>query len=266
MMRSLWAAKRYGAFVWAGAFSVLAGCTHLGEAERQALQQASQQYARNETSTAIARLDRLIHDFGDAVEIAEAYYVRGLCRTKRGETAAAQADFSRAIAKSRRDDLTALCQASLAAIAYRQGSWSEAADRYGKAVEDLPVAPPTDEVLYYAGVAMQRAGRWDQAAEQFARIVKEFRQRPIAADARRLAAWRDYAIQLGAFRDAKKAAQLQRSWGGKRLDALRVESRPRGSYAMWLVLSGRYNTYAQASARLGRAQAVESGAFIVPRP
>jgi len=264
------AGARHGALVWAGLFSALVGCTHLGPAERQVLIQASELYGRNETCAAISRLDRLIGGFGDAVEIAEAYYLRGLCRARRGELGPAGADFEEAIDKnkSKRDDLAARCWASLGALAYRRGNWDEAAVRYEKAVRHLPDQPPTDEVLYYAGVAMQRAGWWEEAAEQFGRILNKHRHRPIAAEARRLAAWQhDYfAVQLGAFQDAKQAEQAERSFRATSLDAVRLENHPRGGYAMWVVLAGRYPTYADASVGLRRARAVQSDAFIIPRP
>ena len=62
------------------ALGALAGCTHLGPAEKESLIQANQLYSRGELSAACARLDRLIADYDGAVEIAEAYYLRGLCR------------------------------------------------------------------------------------------------------------------------------------------------------------------------------------------
>ncbi len=258
----------YRALVLAGAFSVLAGCAHLGPAERESLMRASDLYSRNETSSAIARLDRLINDFGQAVEISEAYYLRGLCRTRKGELQAASEDFERAVRKSKRDDLTARCKASLAAIAYRCGDWARAAKLYGEAVPDLPDQPPTDVILYYTGVAMRRAGKWEEAALQFARICRRFRHRSIVADVRRLAGWRHkhYAIQLGAFKDEANAEKALQSFRAKRLDHLTSENLPRNGYALWVVMAGRYPTYGEAEAALAQVRLVEPKAYIIPQP
>ncbi|MBI4578487.1 MAG: SPOR domain-containing protein, partial [Planctomycetes bacterium] len=227
------------------------GCATLPPNERQALIEASRQYARGDVSSAQRTAERIIRDYGQAAEIAEVYYLRGLCRFSNGQDRTAGDDFERAISRSKRSDLTAQCTASLAAIAYRRGDFKRAADLYRESVGQLRDVPPTDVILYCAGVAMRRAGDWHNANFQFARILNRFRDRPIAADARRAAAWRHpyFAIQLGAYRDRDNAAKLVQSMRQQGFDASQ-EYLPRNGESLWIVTTGHYSTHDEARAAL----------------
>jgi outer membrane protein assembly factor BamD (BamD/ComL family) len=249
----------------AGLFILCAGCTALGPGERESLTQASAQYSRGDVSGAVVRLDRLIRDFEKAPEIAEAYYVRGLCRMKMGQVGPAMADFREVIDRSGREGLVAMARTSLASIAYQGGEWGNAADLYEQSVNHLPDKPPTDQILYNAGVAMQRAGRWKQASFQFARILHKFPDRPIASEASKMAAWRHeyFAIQLGVYANADSAAAAVIAFRNKRLDAVQ-ENLPRGGGAMWVVMSGRYAIYSDALAAMPRTKQICSSAFVIP--
>lgn len=244
---------------------VLVGCTTLPPLERQQLIEASRQCSAGNPSGPVADLDRIIRDYGQAAEIAEAHYIRGLCRFGARQVDAAADDFRQAIVKSRRSDLTARCRASLAAIAVERGEWERAADLYGQAVGDLPDAPPIDAVLVQAGIAMQRAGKWRDAETQFARVLNRFRNRPSAEQARRLAMWRQpyFSIQYGAYRDlgnADKAVQELRQQG---LDPAKVYL-PRDGQPMWIITAGQYRTYDEALSALARARKQQPQANIVP--
>jgi len=258
---------RRGALPWAGAvlWALAAGCVSLPPHEQAALRQASEQYARGDLATAASSLDRLIETYDRTAEIAEAYYVRGLCRFSQRQYAAAATDFEQAVAKSRRDDLTARAKASLAAIAFQAADWDRAARLYRESVPDLPDAPPTDEILYSAGVALQRVGDWPTADLQFSRILQKFRDRPMAREARRMALWRHpyYAIQLGAYRDADNADKAVKAFRQRGLD-VEQENLPRDGQALWVIMTGRYRTYADARAALPRVQQVQRDATIIP--
>jgi hypothetical protein len=243
----------------------LAGCATLPPAERQTLIDASRNYTQGNRAAAVTALDRIIRDYDKAAEIGEAYYIRGLCRVQAGQDGAAVEDFERAIARSSRSDLVAQCRASLAAIAFKQGDFNGAAHLYEKAVDDLRDVPPTDQILYTAGIAMQRAGHWEKANFQFARILNRFRTRPIAADARRMVAWRHpyYAVQLGAFRDTDRAAKLLQDLRKQGFDAVQ-EYVARGNDSMWVVMTGRYQNYSDARASLAQIRQRQPQAIIVP--
>lgn len=244
---------------------LLAGCTEFGPAEREMLVQANQQYARGDVSGATGRLNRLIKDYGQAGEIGEAYYLRGLCRVRAGQPEAARKDFEEAVSRSSRNDLAARAQASLGTMAYERGRWSDAAEHFAKALPGLPNQPPKDEVLFSAALANQRAGNWKKATTYLAELLRNFHDRPIATEARRLAAWRHdyYAIQLAAFQGSDNAQDAVKSWRRKGLDP-DLENVPRGGAAIWIIKVGRYRTYAEATSALPGIRKLEPKAIIVP--
>jgi tetratricopeptide (TPR) repeat protein len=241
------------------------GCSSLPPQEREALIRASDQYQKGDSAGAVQQLDRLIRDYENAPEIAEAHYLRGLCRIKEGQITAAADDFQAAIVRSNRPDLVSLCKASLAGIAYRQSEWGRAADLYAEAAPALSDEPPTDQILYSAGIAMQRAGKWREAEYQFGRILRRFPNSSVAANARALAGWpHDYfTIQLGVFANAEHAAKVAQSYRARGLQAVQ-ENLPRNGQVLWFISVGRYSTYADAQAGLAEIRRVEPAAFVLP--
>jgi outer membrane protein assembly factor BamD (BamD/ComL family) len=244
---------------------LIAGCAHLGPAEKQALMEANQLYGRGDLSGACVRLDRLVAEHDGAMEIGEVYYLRGLCRAKARQYGPAAKDFRAAVDKSRRDDLTLMAEVSLASLAYQRNDWDQAVDYYERVLPQLAPKPPKDEILYMAGLAMQRVGKWREATLCFSEILNRFRDRPIASEARRKAVWPHpyFAIQLGAFRDSANAAKAVREWRNKNLDATQ-ESLPAQGQALWVVMAGRYRTYGEALDALQQMRKLQSGAFIIP--
>ena len=241
------------------------GCASLSDAEKESLRVASAEYERGEISSAMARLDKLIADHPSTKEIAEAYYVRGLCHARAGQYGTAQRDLLTALKNSNRDDLTAHTRASLGAVAYRQGDWGRAAEYYEAALPDLPDDPPKDQTLYYAGVALERIGQWKRARARFAEILHRFGTRPIAASARRKAAWKHqfFAIQLGAYSSTQNADRAIATLKADGYDVWQ-EFSSRDGGAVWLVLTGRYSTYAEAVRALKHIRTTQSDALIVP--
>ena len=241
------------------------GCASLPPAERQLLIDASRQYTQGDITTATANLDRIIREYSNASETAEAYYLRGLCRFISKQLQAAGEDFDRGISTSTRSDLTARCRASLAAIAYQSQDWPRAARLYQQSVGELPDVPPMDAVLYAAGVSMQRAGEWQEAKLQFARLLNRFRNSPLAADARRMATWRHpyYSIQLGVYRDAENAGKAVQEFRLQGFDPVQ-EYLSRNGEDVWVVMSGRYRTYADATAALAAVRQRGYDAVIIP--
>ncbi len=243
----------------------IAGCPTLPPAERESLQRASQEYESGRYAEALTRLDKLIRDYDQAAEIDEAYYLRGLCRVRLGKTAEAKRDFQRAAQGRGREELRAKAKVSLATLAYQQRDWAEAAQFYAEAIEDLPNEPPTGEILYSAGLSLQRAGRWPEARRAFSRIVHHFGSSQVAEQARRKATWTHeyFSIQLGAHAYVEKALQSVSAFKQRGLNATQ-ENHPRQGKAMWIVMTGRYRTYAEAEAALRRVKSFQSDAFIIP--
>ena len=242
-----------------------AGCTSLPESQRQSLRRASSHYLQGNTTSAIAQLDGIIASYPNAAEIGEAYYIRGLCRAQTGQAASAKSDFQQAIRAGGHKDLTARATASLAAIAYSQKDWSTAVRLYDQALPDLPDSPPKDKMLYYAGLAMRRDGRWNKAQQQFSLIVHKFSNRPIAAAARRQAAWKHqfFSIQLGAFSNTPRAGRQVETFRAQGLDAFQ-EHQLRNGIGLWVVMAGRYPTYEEASKALNRVRRIQADAYLIP--
>ena len=113
---------------------------------------------------------------------------------------------------------------------------------------------------------MQRAGDWRKARRQFARIQYRFPSSTIAGNARRMSAWQhDYhAIQLGAYSDPENAQKQVALYSQAGLPSVRTESRPRQGRAIWIVMTGRYETYNEALSALGHVRAKQSDAHIIP--
>ncbi len=263
ILRGAYGPGRWIALLWLIVPAI--GCAELGPAEKRMLREADELYRSSDISGAKARCDRLIQNFPDAAEIAEAHYIRGLCHAQTREINAAARDFEAAARKSRREDLTALSRASLGSLAYHAGEWDRAHRNFSEALPALPATPPKDELLFTAGLAAQRAGQWDDATRWFREVMHHFGDRPVAADARRMAQWRHpyFAVQLGVFRDSTNAADLVRRLRDQRIDAVQ-ENMPRGGEAVWVVMAGRYRTYAEARRGLESIRQVQSGAFIIP--
>jgi len=241
------------------------GCSNFGQQQRAILIQASQLYSHGQITSASSQLDRLIADYRNAAEISEAYYLRGLCRAKVKQIQPAIEDFQKAVEKTNRPDIKARSLVSLGTLTYERGDWVQAAKWYEDALPRLADRPPKEEILFCCAVSLQRIGRWRESDKRFAKLLHKFRDRPIAAEARRLAAWRHpyYAIQIGAFRDSDNAAKVVYDWRERRLDAVQ-ENLHRGGEALWVVMTGRYRTYAEAQAALARIREQVPGAYIIP--
>jgi tetratricopeptide (TPR) repeat protein len=244
----------------------LCGCTQLSPAERQSLLSAKELYDRNQCAEAAAKLDPVIRDHGKAAEIGEAYYLRGLCRNRVGNRKGAAADFEQAIASSKNDGVIVRSKISLAAVTYQMGQWSRSADLYTEVIPKLEDKPPSDQIIYYAGVALRRAGRWREATQYFARILHRFPNSPIAGDARRMAGWQHeyFAIQLGAFQDTEHAEKAVQAYRTKNLDFVQMENHPWEGRVIWVVMAGRYRDYEDAVAAMGRVRAIAPDAHVIP--
>lgn len=255
-----------GAFLTTALLGFVSGCMPFGPGERQRLLQARELYDRGQWSESIARLDPLIRDFAQAPEIGEAYYLRGLCRNKMGKLAAAASDFEQAIASSRDDNVVIRSKISLAAVTFQLGQWAKAADLYVEVVPRLEDKPPADQIIYYAGVALRRAGRWREATQYFARILHRFPNSSIAPDARRMAGWQHeyFAIQLGAYQDADRAERAVQAYRTRNLDFVQMENHPWNNRVLWVVMAGRYRSYEDALAALGRIRSIAPDAHIIP--
>ena len=244
---------------------MLPGCASLPPPQRTSLAQACELYSTGDSAVAGRQLDAIIQQYPNADEIAEAHYVRGLCRMKSEQLADAAADFQAAVEKSRREELTARSEASLAAVAYRQGEWGKAAELYETALQNLPPDASPDEVAFSAGVALQRAGRWKDAALQFGRVIRTFPNSSVAAQAHRLVSWPHeyFTIQLAVYANSDQASAAVESYKTKGVDAY-VESMSHEQRIVWVVMTGKHPTYDEAQTGSKRVQQIEPKAVTLP--
>jgi tetratricopeptide (TPR) repeat protein len=248
-----------------GLLLICLGCTQFPEQARRSIVEGTRAYEGRQYAAAAAALDAVIRDHPAARESAEAYYVRALCRIRQGRPADARSDLDRCLDLSIRPDLTARAWATRGAVEYDAGAWDRAAEMFEKALRDLPEQPPTDQVRYRCGTALQRLGRWDDARAMYAALLHHYPDSPHASEARRRFSWNRayFAIQCGAFANESQADALL----GKIRSVLpdtRRESEARMNRPMFLVYAGRYPTYVEAERGLPQVRKHVPGAFIVP--
>ncbi len=243
----------------------IAGCIGLPPDAREQLLDATREYDQGHHRSAERKLSTLILAHGDKSEIAEAYYVRGLCNLRLRCRDAARNDFSRALEGSTRGDLKARAHACLGSLACDDEDYLGAIGHYEVAVEGLPNEPPLDEIFYRLGVALQRVGRWRDAREVLPKVWWSFPGSSVEAAARRRFNWpfEYFVIQCGAFERVGGAENLIR-----RLSQHGLKARRRCDFrqdnVVYVVQVGQYRDYASARGDLQRVRDVTADAFIMP--
>jgi len=224
-----------------------AGCQQLSPEARQQLADGARGYQMSRYSSAKATLSRFIEQYGDAPEVGEAYYLRGLCNLKLRQRSEAQRDFEAAIAKTSRMDVRSRAQASLAVMAYDDGHWARAVRYYQEALPWLEDLQDYDDQLLRYGISLQRTGKWTESARAFAQILQEKPNGSASKTARYMLGWtRSYfTVQCHALSKAQAANNEV-----VRLRALGLQADQqldtRNGRALYLVHVGKYATYDEA--------------------
>ena len=246
-------------------FTCLCGCATLPASAVQRIREADRAYQTRRYGVAEKLLDPVIGSHGDKPDVAEALYLRGLCRLRTDRPAEARADLDRALYLARRNDLIDRLHTQLGNIEFDNERYNRAAVYYEHAYDDLPNRPPKDRVGYQYGVALQRLGRFADARSVLNGVAGDFPGSDYAASARRKAAWRhDYfAIQCGAYRKIGGAHNHARSLKNQGIDAI-AQPDDSALTRRYVVRVGRYNTFATARQALPRVLRFQPDAFIVP--
>lgn len=248
------------------AMTVLAGvgCTQLTPQARQSLIDADRLYKTGQFAAAQQSLDGWLAENEAVPEVAEAYYLRGLCRLKLENRSAGQADLQLARQKARRPDLKSHAAATLGCMAFEDGQFDRAAALLSQAAQALPAKPPLDVVLFRLGTAQQRIGQWAASREAFSRLATAVPRSPLILPARRKLNWPHdhFSIQCGAFRTSDSAGKAVSDLRAKGFDASPNADRSDGG--LHRVYVGRYATWADATGALTRVQAAGQQAVIVP--
>ncbi len=244
---------------------VVSGCAALpGPAVRQ-IREADAAYSAQRYAEADKILSPVIDDYMASPDIAEALYLRGLCRLRTGRSVEAQADLEGALERSQRPDLTDRLHTQLGNLEFDQERYNRAVGYYEDSYRDLPNRAPKDRVGLQYGLALQRLGRFGEAREVFNDVATHFTDTDFGAEARRKATWaHDYfTIQCGAYRDIAAAHRLAQTLKDKGVDALAVPEEGVSS-KLYMVRVGRYRTYAAARQALPGVQRAQRDAFITP--
>ncbi len=243
---------------------VAAGCASLPPDGKKELLLAQQQYDKGNPAGAERLTSRVISRYPDKLEIAEAYYLRGLTRVRQGRTGQARRDFREASTRSKRTDLTSYANTALAMLSQRDGDFEEAADYYQTALagsDDRSNA----ELLYNLGVCLQRSAQWERARESFLRLLEEAPDGAYAARARSRAEWpnRFFSIQCGVFSNPTNADRLVSEFSRQ---GLRAFVYPRGGRADGSrpVYVGRFADYLAATQALPGVRRFVHDAYVVP--
>ena len=252
-------------FAVVGGLTIWSGCVPLPPEAIESIRQAHTEYETGQYAQAACRLAPVITEHPNAAEIAEAYYVRALCRLQSGDPSEAKADLLAGLQRSRRAELTARIKACLGNLAYEQGRHDIASSYYAGAVEELPDRHPKDLILYRYGVCLQRDGQWTKARRTLRKIPVAFPKSPIASEARRKAQWPNdyYILQCGVFADQSNARRLVDKLRGRSLTAEYVPDCAAGA-TRYVVRVGRYKTYDCAQKGLEAVKRVQDDAIIIP--
>ena len=244
----------------------VSGCASgLTGPQQNLLQQGRERYEVKDYGRAIDCLSRFLAEVNEGPELSRALYMRGMSNAQAGRRAEAYADLHRCVAIP--DDREAVWRAHivLATLYFEDQRWQPAADSLREAADRMPRAAPRDTILYRLGLCYERTGRWQAARPVYGEIVRSYAHggyTDVASRRLRLNA-SCFAIQCGAFREAKNAEMLRATLRNKGLDAY-VSEDARGRVRYYTVLVGRYSTYDHARSQLAFVQQTVPDAILWP--
>ena len=245
--------------------SMIIGCNPKISAEgRRYLQAADKAFRRHDDPSAIEACTRFIKMYPHAEQTGEAYYIRGLARTRLGKTLQGKEDFIKALELTKRKDLIALAHCRLGELAYRANQMDEAMTHYKSALKVIPQgASPADEAMYMLGCILQRKSKWAEADVYFNRVIYLFGDSPFAKRASQRVHARGWAVQAGALSRIETARFLEKKLRQKGLPA-RMDVDLKDGKLLYVVYIGSYKFYNKAQRELHRVRRIVSDAFITP--
>jgi len=246
-------------------WSCVGGCSTLPSHAAERIKKADRAYRVRRYTVAEELLAPVIEAHSRTPDAAEAFYIRALCRLKAGRLVEAEGDLEQAKCLTRRNGLLDRVHAQLGNIEFDKGRYHRAVVYYEAAYDDLPNRPPKDRIGYQYGVSLQRVGHAAEARSVFGDVVTKYPRSPVAAQARRKAAWQhdSFFIQCGAYRKIAGAHQHASSLKNQGVDAIAVPEKGVSS-RLYMVRVGPYRTYAAARGALPDVQRVQPDAFIIP--
>jgi tetratricopeptide (TPR) repeat protein len=248
--------RNIGLVILAGVTGLLVGCEAGGGPSAGALLvEGEQAYEAQRYSQAVTSLTQYIERSEAPRDRTRALYVRAMSHALLGRRQAAYADLMEASQTLSDRRLIWRVHAVLGILRFEDEQWSMAAREFERAVEAMPAIPPKDALLYRLGLCYERSGSWTQAMVQYRRILQEFPRGPYVGYAsRRVELKADhFAVQCGVFSTVEAARKLTEQLRGADLKASRrVETR--GGKQLYVVVVGRYTSYAEAERMLAQVR------------
>jgi len=244
---------------------VLAGCGGLTEQQRAWLAEGRQAFEQRQYTRAIRQLSQFLDNVQGKPETAEALYVRGMSHARSGQRAQAYGDLRRCVGVSANPDVGWRAQVVLGTLNFEDERWDAAGQAYGAAAKAMPSVPPMDAVLFRIGQCYERTGRWLEAQGSYRALADHFPVGAHAAAARRRIQLNadHFAVQCGVFSRRENADRLRTDLKAQGLEAY-VRPEPRDQRTMYVVLVGRWASYAEARQQLAAARAHVRDAVLWP--
>lgn len=245
---------------------LLAGCAGPLPAEQERLlRSAEDSFARQRYPEAIEQATRFLGQVRDRPEAGRARYVRAMSLAKAGRRSEAYDDIRAAISTQDDPEVVWRSYIVLGTLQFEDENWEGAARSMSAALARMPRSESADDALFRLGICYERCGRWSDARAQFEELLRRHPGSRLARDARRRVALnaRFFAVQCGAFAGNQNAEALANSLARRGLDAY-VRREPRDTGMLYVVMVGRYATYAEAERMLGTIRAVSPGAVLWP--
>lgn len=256
---------RHSSRTWPLAFVLLlVGCTSVSDRQRAVLLEGERAFREREYGRATERLSTFITEVKNGPEVARALYVRGMARALAGQRTWAYSDLQTA-ARLDGPEVPWQPHAALGVLYFEDENWAAAERAFAQAVARMPDAPPKDAYLFRMGVCAERTGRWQDALETFRRLKSKFTSGLYAGLAdRRLQLRASYfAVQCGVFSQRENAEQLAADLNRQGLRTA-VRQEQRDGNPVWVVLEGRYDSFAAANQGLAKVRGYVSQAVLWP--
>ncbi len=245
----------------------IVGCAQpAGQAGQSMLKLARRQFEQKHYVLTAHTLSDFLRNEPRSREVAYAHYLRGLCYRQSGPAKYAQAkrDFRQAIRKATEKAIKRQAYIALGHIDFESNppNYESAVEHYKIALSGLEEVPPKDAVLYRLGEALQGIGRWEESDIYFSRCFNGFKQSPFARSARQRFGSRTFRLQVGAFKNLKRAKELVANLRRKNWPA-DWAARSTSGKLLYIVRTGQYRTFAEAQQGLSDLTQLYSDAMIV---
>lgn len=243
----------------------IAGCAELPAASKVQLSQARNAYDAGDFARCAQLVEPIINEHPKNPQTAEAFYLRGLSRLRQHNRSESLEDFRKGESLARDPLLKALLDVQIANFAFDDDLFDQAAVRYGRAIKNLPNAPPTDAAYYRHGLSLIRSGKFADGRKFLTELATRYPSSEFVKPAARALAWDgDYlTVQCGSFNNMDLAHRAAADLRRQSFDALAYPD-PTSSFGRYVVRIGRFRTYSEARGVLNRVRAQVPDAFVLP--